>query len=133
MKTEELRKTFSLYLAVSNQHNVTEMRKFYSPTIRINDVPTNPTAVTDTFTELWQGFPDWSWEARHIIIEGNYIAVQFKQSGVHTGIFKGIQPTGRHVVAAEFSIYLFDEHEGVFTDIWDLDQPAAAIVAQLTT
>ncbi|KAJ2982680.1 hypothetical protein NQ176_g1224 [Zarea fungicola] len=130
MQTEELRQRFLSYLAVSNQHDVEAMRKFYSPTIRINDNPRTPMEVTNSFTGLWQAFPDWTWQARHITIEGDYIAVQFSQSGTHTGIFKGIEPTGRRVVAAEFSLYLFDTQNGVFTDIWDLND-SAAILAQI--
>lgn len=131
MQIEELRQKFLSYLTVSNQHDVAAMRNFYSTTIRINDVPKTPVEVTDTFTELWNGFPDWTWNPRHIIIEGNKIAVQFHQSGTHTGPFKGIQPTGRPVFAAEFSVYLFDERHGVFTDIWDLND-SGAILARIT-
>lgn len=131
MQIEELRQIFLTYLSVSNQRNVTAMRTYYSPNLRINDVPKAPAAVTDSFTDLWNGFPDWTWNARHVTIEDNYIAVQYNQSGTHTGTYLGVPPTGRHVTASEFSLYLYDEENGYFTDIWDLDD-SATILAQIT-
>lgn len=109
MSTEHLRNFFLSYLAVSNQHNVTEMQKFYNDPISINGVPTTPQQVTDGFAALWEGFNDWSWNAVQIVIEDNAIAVRYNQTGVQTGTYMGIPATGRAVSAPEFDFYTVED------------------------
>ena len=38
-----------------------------------------------------RGFPDWHWEMRHIVVDGDYIAVHFTVTGTHRGAFQGIR------------------------------------------
>jgi aspartyl-tRNA synthetase len=125
-----LRALFFSYLAVSNQHDVVKMRKFYADPIYINGIPRAPAAVSDQFLPLWAGFPDWTWDALHITVEGEYLALHFNQSGTHTGTFMGIEPTGRHVESPEFSLYHMVN--GKFTEIWDLNNRNRDILAVIS-
>ncbi|KAI9150307.1 hypothetical protein HJFPF1_10066 [Paramyrothecium foliicola] len=94
------------------------MEKFYTSPISINDEPWEPTKVTAQFKPLVEAFPDWHWQIRHLTIDGDYLAIHFKVTGTHRGIFQGVEPTGRRVSTTQFTLYrvLGDK----FTDVWDL-------------
>ena len=94
------------------------MASFYTSTIKVNDVPMDPAAVTSQFAPLISGFPDWHWEIRHIVVDSDYIAVHFTVTGTHQGTFQGIEPTGRRVTVSEFTLY--HVKEGKFDEVWDL-------------
>jgi predicted ester cyclase len=95
------------------------MASFYTSTIKVNDVPMDPAAVTAQFAPLISAFPDWHWEIRHLVVEGDYIAVHFTVTGTHLGAFRGIEATGRRVImTSEFTLYRVED--GKFAEVWDL-------------
>ncbi len=94
------------------------MASFYTSTIKVNDVPMDPAAVTAQFAPLISAFPDWHWEIRHIVVDGDNIAVHFTVTGTHRGAFQGIEATGRRVTASEFTLYSLED--GKFAEVWDL-------------
>jgi predicted ester cyclase len=102
------------------------MASFYTSPIKVNDVPMNdPAAVTAQFAPLISAFPDWHWEARHIVVDGDNIAVHFTVTGTHRGAFQGIEPTGRRVTVSEFTFYRVED--GKFAEVWDLTDMVAAV------
>jgi predicted ester cyclase len=94
------------------------MALFYTSAIKVNDVPMEPAAVTAQFAPLISAFPDWHWEMRHIVVDGDYIAVHFTVTGTHWGTFQGIAATGRRVAISEFTLYRVED--GKFAEVWDL-------------
>ena len=123
--TAGLRTLFLSYLAVSNQHNVTEMQKYYADPIYINGAPLSPSAVTDQFLPLWEGFPDWTWDAKNLTVEGDNLALLFNQTGTHTGTYMGTPPTGQQVVSFEYSLYHVENEK--ITQIFDINDRDQAI------
>jgi predicted ester cyclase len=101
------------------------MASFYTPTIKVNDVPMDPADVTAQFAPLISAFPDWRWEARHLLVDGDNIAVHFIVTGTHRGVFQGIEPTGRRVTVSEFTLYHVED--GKFAEVWDLTDLDAAV------
>ena len=91
---------------------------FYTSTIKVNDVPMDPAAVTAQFVPLISAFPDWHWEMRHLAVDGDNIAVHFTVTGTHRGAFQGIEATGRRVTVSEFTLYRVED--GKFAEVWDL-------------
>ena len=87
-------------------------------TINVNDVPMDPAAVTAQFAPLISAFPDWHWEMRNLVADGDYIAVHFTVTGTHRGAFQGIEATGRRVTISEFTFYRLED--GKFAEVWDL-------------
>jgi predicted ester cyclase len=94
------------------------MASFYTSTIKVNDVPMDPGAVTAQFAPLVAAFPDWHWEIRHIVVDGDYIALHFTVTGTHRGAFRGIEATRRRVTISEFTLYRLED--GKFAEVWDL-------------
>ncbi|WP_228003154.1 ester cyclase [Nocardia australiensis] len=55
----------------------------------------DPAAVEAQFLPLFTAFPDWHWEMRNFLADGDYLAVHFTVTGTHRGDFRGIEATGR--------------------------------------
>ena len=114
---DEYRSLYLSYLKHCNDHNFEGMASFYTPTIKVNDVPMDPADVTAQFAPLISAFPDWHWEIRNLVVDGNYIAVHFTVTGTHRGTFQGIKATGRRVTISEFTLYRLED--GKFAEVWD--------------
>jgi steroid delta-isomerase-like uncharacterized protein len=106
------------YLEYCNKHDLEAMATFYAPIIKIDGVPMDPAAVTAQFAPLITAFPDWHWEMRHILIDGDDVVVHFTVTGTHTGTFRGNAATGRRISVSEFTLYHLED--GKFTEVWDL-------------
>ena len=115
---DEQRSLYLSYLKYCNEHDFDRMESFYTSTIKVNDVRMDPAAVTAQFAPLISAFPDWHWEVRHLVVDGDYIAVHFTVTGTHRGAFQGIEATGRRVTVSEFTLYRLED--GKFAEVWDL-------------
>jgi steroid delta-isomerase-like uncharacterized protein len=113
----EYRALYLSYLEACNGHDFDGMASFYTSTIKVNDVAMDPAAVTAQFAPLVSAFPDWHWEIRHMVVDGDYIAMHFTVTGTHRGVFQGIEATGRRVTISEFTLYRLED--GKFADVWD--------------
>ena len=115
---DDYRSLYLSYLKYCNDHDFDSMASFYTPTIKVNDAPMEPAAVTAQFAPLISAFPDWHWEMRHIVVDDDNIVVHFKVTGTHLGAFQGIEATGRRVSVSEFTLYQLES--GKFAEVWDL-------------
>jgi steroid delta-isomerase-like uncharacterized protein len=122
---DEYRSLYQSYLKCCNEHDLDGMASFYTSTIKVNDVPMDPPAVTAQFEPLISAFPDWRWEMRHIVVDGDYIACHFTVTGTHRGAFQGVEATGRRVSISEFTLYHVED--GKFAEVWDLADMDAAM------
>ena len=68
-QSDDYRSLYLSYLKYCNDHDFDSMASFYTPTIKVNDAPMEPAAVTAQFAPLISAFPDWHWEMRHIIVD----------------------------------------------------------------
>ena len=114
---DEHRSLYLSYLECCNEHDVDRMASFYTSTIKVNDVPMDPAAVAAQFAPLFSAFPDWLWEIRNLVVDGDYIAVHFTVTGTHRGVFQGIEATSRRVTISEFTFYRLEDDK--FTEVWD--------------
>ena len=115
---DEHRSLYLSYLECCNEHDIDRMASFYTSTIRINEAPMDPAAVAAQFTPLFSAFPDWHWEIRNLVVEGDYIAGHFMVTGTHQGAFQEIEATDRRVTISEFTFYRIEN--GKFAEVWDL-------------
>ena len=122
---EENRSRYMSYLEFCNEHDVQGMASFYTPTIKVNDVPMDPAAVAAQFPPLFSAFPDWRWEIRHLVVDADYIVVHFTVTGTHRGVFREIEATGRRVTTSEFTLYHIED--GKFAEVWDLTEMDAVM------
>jgi predicted ester cyclase len=118
MTQRERRSLYLSYLEYCNKHNVDGMASFYKSTMKVNDVPMDRAAVAAQFPPLFSAFPDWHWEIRNLVVDGDYIAGHFAVTGTHGGAFQGIEATGRRVTISEFTFYHLEDDK--FAEVWDL-------------
>lgn len=118
-KGDEYRELYASYLQYCNAHNFEAMQSFYSsPTVSINDEPWTPEKVTAQFAPLVSAFPDWTWELRNLTIDGDFLALHFRVSGTHHGVFQGVDATRRAVSVSQFTLYHVVDSK--FAEVWDL-------------
>ena len=115
---DEHRSLYLSYLEYCNEHDFDRMASFYASTIKVNEVRMDPSAVRAQFAPLFSAFPDWHWEMRHLVVDGDYIALHFTVTGTHRGSFQGIKATGRRVTTVEFTLYRLEDDK--FAEVWDL-------------
>ena len=115
---DEYRSLYLSYLKYCNEHDFVRMASFYTSPIKVNDVPMDPAAVTAQFAPLFSAFPDWTWDMRHLVVDGDYLALHFTVTGTHRGACQGIEATGRRVTTSEFTLYRLQD--GKFAEVWDL-------------
>ena len=86
---EENRSLYLSYLEYCNEHDLDGMASFYTSTIKVNDLPMDPAAVAAQFAPLFSAFPDWHWEIRNLVVDGDFIAGHFMVTGTHRGALPG--------------------------------------------
>ena len=112
---EQHRSLYLSYLEHCDKHDLDRMASFYTSTIKVNEVPMDPAAVAAQFAPLFSAFPDWHWEIRNLVVDGDYIAVHFTVTGTHRGVFQGIEATSRRVTISEFTFYRLEDDK--FTEV----------------
>lgn len=101
----ELRAWFEEYLDAGNRHDLTAVRDLLDPGVRRAHLPAGADAWIADLADLFHAFPDWQWRRVQLVVEDDRIAAQVRGAGTHTGPYRGIAPTRRHVNVAEFGVY----------------------------
>ncbi len=72
----------------------------------------------DTWRQAHQGLADLRHEPIAIIVDNDVVAARIEVTGVHTGTFLGIEPTGSHIRVDQA---LFARvSDGVITEMWEI-------------
>jgi predicted ester cyclase len=98
----ELHEWFADCLDALNRHDLAAVRGLLDPAVRRAHLPAGPDAWIDDLAELLHGFPDWRWKAIQVVAEDDRIAAHLRGGGTHTGPWRGVAATRRHVNVAEF-------------------------------
>jgi aspartyl-tRNA synthetase len=105
MRRSEAAAFYRHYLAACNAHAFDRLSTFVADDVWVNDQPQGLTAYVAGLREVVRAFPDYHWELRHLLIEGDSIAAHFTDTGTHRGEFLGVAPTGRRITTSEFAVY----------------------------
>jgi predicted ester cyclase len=116
-----MREWFADYLDALNRHDLEALRELIDPAVRRAHLPGGADAWLADLVDLFTGFPDWRWKRIQLVTEEDRIAAHLRASGTHTGTFRGIAPSRRHVNVAEFGFFrvtggLVTEFTGSGTD-----------------
>ena len=65
-----------------------------------------------------RAFPDLQFEIRHLIADGDVVAVSLVFRGTHQGEWWGIAPTGNAVEVEEMMFFRFER--GLLVEMWEL-------------
>ena len=100
-----MREWFGDYLDAGNRHDLTALRELIDPSVRRAHLPSGADAWIAQLEELFAAFPDWQWKRIQLVVEDDRIAAHLRASGTHTGAFKGVAASRRHVNVAEFAFF----------------------------
>ncbi len=100
-----MREWYADYLDACNRHDLDAIRSFIDPAVRRAHLPGGADAWVADLADLFHGFPDWRWRRIQLIVEDDRVAAHLRATGTHSGPFRGIAPTRRHVNVAEFTMY----------------------------
>ena len=67
--------------------------------------PPGPEGFHQFYARLRSAFPNLRYTVDDLIAEGDKVVVRWKWSCTHTGVFRGIAPTGRQVTVTGMAIY----------------------------
>ncbi len=105
MRRSEAAAFYRHYLAACNAHAFDRLSAFVAGDVQVNDSPRGLRAYVAGLRSVVRAFPDYHWQLRSLLIDGDSIAAHFNDTGTHLGEFLGIPPTGRRISRQEFAIY----------------------------
>jgi predicted ester cyclase len=100
--SDAVRDFYRRYLACCNDRRFADLAEFVDPEVRINGTDQGFDRYVAGLRAMVEPFPDYRWEVRHLLVDGDRLSAHFTDTGVHTG---GAAPTGRAVDTQEFAVY----------------------------
>jgi steroid delta-isomerase-like uncharacterized protein len=104
------------YMAACNAHAFDRLSEFVAEDVRVNDEDQGLTDYVAGLREVVRAFPDYHWEIRGVLVDGDSIAAHFTDTGTHRGEFLGVAPTGRRITTREFAVYHL--RDGRIAEVW---------------
>jgi predicted ester cyclase len=107
---------YAEYLATCNIHDFVGLDAFVAADVVVNGEPVGLDTYVAGLLAVVDAFPDYRWELRHLLADGDVIAAHFADSGTHRGVYLGVPPTGRLVRTDEFAFYRVAD--GRIAEVW---------------
>jgi predicted ester cyclase len=118
MTRDELAAFYRRYNAFCNEHMYEGLGEFVADDVVINGTDRGLEAYAEALGSVVRGFPDFSWELRHLVVDPPWIAAHLADIGTHRGQFYGVPPTARSVGIDEFAIYRVEA--GRIAEVWGM-------------
>jgi len=112
----DLKVFYRRYNAVCNEHDFDRLGEFVAEDVWVDGSPTGLAVYADGLRDVVRAFPDYRWELRHLLVDGDWIAAHFVDSGTHQGSAFGVPATGRRVQTQEFAFYRVED--GNIAEVW---------------
>lgn len=109
-----------LYERAFNEGYITVVDELFSPQFVDHSTPeqgTGSTGVKAYVEQVRSGFPDIHVTIEDMIAEDERVAVRTTWRGTHSGVYEGVEPTGRHVERTMMQI--FRVYEGKIVEEWN--------------
>ncbi len=113
---DALRDWYRSYNAVCNAHRFEELAGFVAQDVEVNGERQGLEGYVAGLRSVVDAFPGYRWDLRHLVVEADWMAAHFVDTGTHLGPFRGVQPTGRQVTTQEFAMYRV--REGRIAEVW---------------
>jgi aspartyl-tRNA synthetase len=116
MDREQLAGFYRRYIQCWNDRRLDELREYVADDVRVNGAEQDPERYVAGMDDVFRAFPDFHWDLRHLLIDGDWISAHFTVTGTHQGTFLGVPATGRAIVAQEFAVYRISD--GKIAEVW---------------
>ena len=119
----ELEDFYRRYNAVCNAHEFHRLGDFVAEGLLVNGEAQTLAQYAAGLRQVVRAFPDYRWELSHLLVDGDWIAAHFVDTGTHRDTAFGVPATGRVVRTQEFAFYRIEA--GKVAEVWvtadDLD------------
>lgn len=104
----ELAAFYRRYLRCCNEHRFDELAEFVHQDVRVNDTRRGLGLYVAGLRDVVEAFPDYCWELRHLLVDGDWLSAHLTGTGTHSGAFLGVPATGRVISVQELALYRVD-------------------------
>jgi predicted ester cyclase len=107
----ELMAFYRRYLECCNDRRFEELGEFVHEDVRVNETQQGLDRYVAGLRAVVEAFPDYHWDLRHLLVDGNRLSAHLIDTGTHTSTFLGVPATGRTISVPELAIYRVDSHK----------------------
>lgn len=112
----ELEDLYRRYNAVCNAHDFDRLGDFVAADVTVNGAAQTLAGYAAGLRQVVRAFPDYRWDLRHLLVDGDWIAAHFADTGTHRDTAFGVPATGRAVRTQEFALYRIAA--GRIAEVW---------------
>lgn len=102
---DELVRCYQAYLDACNRQAWDELGGYLADSVLVNGTTRSRQEYIDDVRATISVFPDYRWELRRVVLEGQWLAVHLRDTGTRVGDFLGAVGDGRKVETDEFNMY----------------------------
>jgi aspartyl-tRNA synthetase len=113
---QDRRRRYRAYLQRCNEHRFDELGEFVAQDVAVNGSVQGLDAYAQGLKAVIDAFPDYHWDLRHLLLDGDWLSAHLIDTGTHRGTFLGLPATGRAITTQEFAVYRFDT--GLIVEVW---------------
>jgi predicted ester cyclase len=114
--TDDLATWYRRYNEICNNHHFEKLSDYVHEDVQVNGERQGLAGYIAGLSSVVEAFPDYRWELRHLLVDGDWLAAHFEDSGRHEGAFLGAPGSGRRVGTQEFAFYRVDG--GLIVEVW---------------
>jgi predicted ester cyclase len=96
------------YLRCCNDRRFDELGEFVDEDVLVNDTRQTLDEYVAGLRAVVDAFPDYHWDLRQLLVDGDWLSAHLTGTGTHTGTFLGVPATGREVRVRELAMYRVD-------------------------
>jgi predicted ester cyclase len=96
------------YLQQCNDHQFDQLGEFIADDVAVNGEVPGLWGYVAGLQAVVRASPDYHWNLRHLLVDDDWLAAHFTDTGTHLGTFLGVPATGRAVSTQEFALYRVD-------------------------
>ena len=128
MSDIDLRDFYRLYIEMLNAHEFDRMDEFISDHPSHHGEAGTRAAVVADLTGIVDAVPDFQWEVREVLVNGDRLAVRLINTGTPVKEWQGVAPSGGAFEIVEYALY--QVRDGRFVQMSNLHD-AEALSRQL--
>ncbi len=102
---DEVIRRYLDYLDACNRRAWDELPEYLADRVLVNGSPRSPREYVADVMATAAVFPDYRWELRRAVLEGEWLAVHLYDTGTRMGDFRGAPGDGARVETDEYDMY----------------------------
>ena len=110
---------------VWNQRRFEVLPEIFAPTLILNGQQVSRDVIEQVISARLAAFPDMHVTVDEQVAEGDKVSTRRTWTGMHSGVYRGIEPTGKQVTWIQISIVRFEE--GKIVEDWAIADELALL------